>query len=91
MTDDQLELRVRDWYRAEIPADETAPAGLRSSLVTIPQTSPGSRRWLAPRRRPTLLAAAALLAVAIVGGALAVGSGIVKSGPVQYFVRRLSA
>ena len=26
MTDDQLELRLRDWYRAEVPADETAPA-----------------------------------------------------------------
>ena len=78
MSDDQLEARLRNWYRAEVPGDETAPAGLRSSLVTIPHTSPGSRRWLAPRRRPTLLAAAALLAVAIVGGALAVGSGIVK-------------
>jgi Tol biopolymer transport system component len=78
MTDDQLELRLRDWYRAEIPADEAAPAGLRSSLVTMPQTSPASRRWLAPKRRLILLAAAALVAVAIVGGALAVGSGIVK-------------
>jgi roadblock/LC7 domain-containing protein len=78
MTDDQLEARLRDWYRAEVPVDETAPAVLRSSLVTMPQTSPASRRWLAPRRRPTLLAAAALLAVAIAGGALAVGSGIVK-------------
>lgn len=78
MTDDQLEARLRDWYRAEIPADESAPAGLRSSLATMPQTSPASRRWLAPQRRLTLLAAAALLAVAIVGGAVAVGSGIVK-------------
>jgi len=78
MTDDQLEARLRDWYRLEVPVDETAPAGLRSSLVTMPRTSHASRHWLARRRRATLLAAAALLAVAIVGGALAVGSGIVK-------------
>ena len=38
MTDDQLELRLRDWYRAEVPVDETAPAALRLGLVTVPQT-----------------------------------------------------
>src|SRR4029453_13421946 len=77
MTDDQLELRLREWYLAEVSADETAPAALRSSLATIARPSEwsprglGSRRWVA-------LAAAALLTAALVGGGVLVGSGIVK-------------
>jgi Tol biopolymer transport system component len=78
MTDDQLELRLKDWYRAEVPADETAPAALRAGLPSIPQASPASRRWLAPQRRLTLLAAATLLTAATAGGALLAGSGIIK-------------
>ena len=77
MTDDQLELRLRDWYRAEIPGDETAPPDLRSRLVLIPRVSPLPRRRFAPRRGFTVLAAAALLGV-LAGGALLAGSGIVK-------------
>jgi Tol biopolymer transport system component len=78
MTDDQLELRLREWYRTEIPSAETAPTALRASLTAIPSGSFLSWRRFAPRRGLTLLAAAALLAAAIVGGALLVGSGIVK-------------
>ena len=74
MTDDQLELRLRDWYRAEIPADETAPAVLRARLATIPQASPISRRP-ARHRGFTLFAAAALLTATIAGGALLAGAG----------------
>ena len=77
MTDDPLELRLRDWYRLDIPAEETAPTALRASLASIPQTSLASRRWFAPQRRLTLLAAAGLTA-ALVGGAVLVGSGVVK-------------
>ena len=76
MTDDQLELRLRDWYRAEVPADETAPPALRASLTTIPRVSVLPRRSFASRRGLVLLAAA-LLAAAIAGGAL-IGSGVVK-------------
>ena len=65
MTDDQLELRLRDWYRAEIPADETAPTALRSRLVSIPRVSPLPRRRFASRRGVTLLAAAALVGVLV--------------------------
>ena len=56
MTDDQLELRLRDWYRAEIPADETAPTALRASLAAIPAAPTTSRRF-SSRRPLTLLAA----------------------------------
>jgi WD40-like Beta Propeller Repeat len=76
MTDDQLELRLRDWYRAEIPPDEAAPTVLRASLTSIPRQSALPARRLASRRGVALLAAA-LLTAAIVGGALLVGSGIV--------------
>jgi hypothetical protein len=37
MTDHELEQRLRDWYRAEIPTDEMAPAALHSSVATIPR------------------------------------------------------
>jgi dipeptidyl aminopeptidase/acylaminoacyl peptidase len=78
MTDDQLELRLRDWYRTEIPSDETAPTALRARLVTIPRVSALPGRGFRSRRGVALLAAAALLTAAIAGGALLVGSGIVK-------------
>jgi hypothetical protein len=73
MTDDQLELRLRDWYHAEIPADETAPTDLRASLAAI-AAAPTTSRRLSNRRPLTLLAAAALLTTALVGGALLAGS-----------------
>jgi roadblock/LC7 domain-containing protein len=78
MTDDQLELRLRDWYRTEVPTDETAPTALRAMLTTIPSASALPQRRFASRRGVALLAAAALLTAAIGGGALLVGSGIVK-------------
>jgi hypothetical protein len=78
MTDHDLEQRLRAWYRAEIPADVTAPADLRSRVVLIPQAQARSRRSDGgrggSRRGVTLLAAAALLATALVGGALVAGS-----------------
>ena len=41
MTDEELERRLRAWYRADITDDETAPSALRSSLATITAASPG--------------------------------------------------
>lgn len=73
MTDEQLERRLRDWYRSEVPADQTAPIALRSRVAIIPRAS-ASRRRYASRRGVTLLAAAALLTTAIVGGSLIAGS-----------------
>jgi Tol biopolymer transport system component len=74
MTDHELEQRLRAFYRAEIPADEAAPASLRSSLTAIPNASPAPLRRLGSRRGFTLLAAAALLTTSLVGGALIAGS-----------------
>ena len=74
MTDVELEKRLRDWYRSEIPGDETAPPGLRSRVSTIPLASAASSRRFATRRGFTLLAAAALVGLlagsAVVGGFL---------------------
>jgi dipeptidyl aminopeptidase/acylaminoacyl peptidase len=74
MTDEQLERRLRDWYRTEVPADLATPADLRSGLAAIPQSSPETLRRFTRRRGLTLLAAAVLLTSAIVGGALLAGS-----------------
>jgi hypothetical protein len=74
MTDEQIERRLRDWYRGAIPADETAPPSLRSRVTTIPLASAGSSPRFAPRRGFILLAAAALVGsivgTAVVGGYL---------------------
>ena len=78
MTDDQLELRLKDWYRTEVPTDETAPTALRAMVTAIPRSSALPGRRFASRRGVALLAAAALLTAGIGGGALLVGSGIVK-------------
>ena len=78
MTDHELEQRLRDWYRAEIPPEEAAPAELRQSLVAIPRASSGRQRGFGSRRGYTLLAAAAL--VGVISGTLAFG-GILREGP----------
>ena len=73
MTDEELERHLRDWFHAEIPADEMAPSDLRSRLALIPGVSVLPRRRFAPGRGVSLLAAAALLTTAIVGGSLIAG------------------
>ena len=76
MTNEELEGRLRAWYRSEIPGEDTAPTALRVSLAAIPRGSAVPRRLFGPRRGVTMFAAAALLTTAIVGGALLAGSGI---------------
>jgi Tol biopolymer transport system component len=72
MTDEQLEQRLRDWYRAEVPDREVAPIALRTALGTIPRESTLRGRRFGSRRSITLLAAAALVGLlagtAVVGG-----------------------
>jgi WD40 repeat protein len=84
MTDDQLELRLRDWYRAEIPAGETAPTALRSRVVLIPRVSPLPRRRFGSRRGVTLLAAAAL--VGVLAGSAAIGARFLIPPPIPAVV-----
>jgi hypothetical protein len=75
MTDRELELRLRAWYRREIDAAEVAPASLRAAVRSIPVERPETGPSAVRLRRPTwLLAAALLLATLLVAGALAVGS-----------------
>lgn len=68
MTEQQLEQRLRVWYRDEIGFTELAPEALRDGLTEIPVTY---RPGLFPSRRNLLvLAAAVLLLVASIGVAL---------------------
>jgi hypothetical protein len=87
MTDEQLERRLRDWYRHEIPADETAPPGLRSRVTTVPKTSAASSRpiWRSFNlNRVPLAAGAAAVIIVVIGGVLLLSQGNqpVIGGPV---------
>ena len=75
MTDRELEAGLRAWYRAEVGETETAPLSLRRDVAAIPDGRSPRSRLLGRGRGVTLLAAAALV---LVGGALAVGSGVVR-------------
>jgi Tol biopolymer transport system component len=79
MTDEQLEQRLRDWYHADIPNNETAPAALRSTVATIPQGNLAPLPRSYHRRAIRMLAVAAILSAATVGGALVTGSGIIRA------------
>jgi Tol biopolymer transport system component len=80
MTDHELEQRLRDWYRSEIPEDEMAPAALRSSLRAIPAAVPAVWRGGTRGRGFTLLAAAAL--VGLLAGTAIVGAILLNPPPV---------
>jgi hypothetical protein len=73
MNEHELEQQLRGWYRAEIDDGPGAPPALRASVETIPASIPVSRST--PRR--TLLLAA-VVAVVGVGGAVAIGSSLVR-------------
>jgi WD40-like Beta Propeller Repeat len=83
MTDDELERRLRAWYHADIPDDETAPSALRSTLATITEASPGRLRGFTARLRARIggvprfgasTATAHRVATAVVIGAVVVGA-----------------
>jgi len=74
MNDQELERRLSGWYRAEIGDATAAPLPLRLAVDAIPTRE--ERPWRASRRPVLLLAAA--LATAGIGGALAVGSGLLR-------------
>ena len=66
MTDRELELQLRAWYRAEVSAADVAPAALRASVLAVPRTVVRPA-VIVSRRRVSLLAAAAVLAVTLIG------------------------
>jgi hypothetical protein len=73
MTDQQLEQRLRNWYRSEIGEAERAPAALQAAVAAIPRPrSTFDRRttWRFPiMNMPARLAVAAVIGVLAVGGA----------------------
>ncbi len=78
MTDNELEQRLRAWYRTEVGEATHAPDELRSTVAEIPRVEPFLDRRLGNRRGAMLLAAAALFGVLLVSGVIAVGSGLVR-------------
>jgi hypothetical protein len=73
MTDQQLEQRLRNWYRHEIGESEQAPTELRTSVMAIAAQQRRVVRlpWSDSTRRLTFrLVTAAVIAVLAVGGAL---------------------
>lgn len=75
MTDQDLEQRLRAWYRADIDDRESAPLQLRDDLATLVRTGASSRwrlaaGWRFPslnRFAPLALAATAIVVVILVG------------------------
>ena len=78
MTDDDLERRLRAWYQAEIGNREAAPATLYSSLAEIADEALAPAGRFATRRYFLVLAAAALVVSLLVGGTIAIGSGLLS-------------
>lgn len=78
MTERELEQRLRDWFQAEFGDGLEAPTELRAIVAGIPDTMPTPVTVFGGRRNLALLAAAAMLAALLVGGALAVGSGLIR-------------
>lgn len=77
MTERELERRLRAWYRRG-PEEGMAPDSLASRVSAIPELAlPPAPRELGGRRL-ILLLAALLLAIALIGGTVAVGSGLLQ-------------
>jgi Kelch motif/Galactose oxidase, central domain len=76
MNENELERSLRSWHRATIDPNERAPIELRTSLVAISQVAAPQARFF-DRPRFGLLAAA-LLAALLLGGAIGLGSGLIR-------------
>jgi hypothetical protein len=76
MTEHELEQQLRAWYRSEADAAGSAPLHLQVSVSAIPDELPARRGLFGMRRNMMVLAAAALLVALVVGGAIAVGAGL---------------
>ena len=78
MTEHELELRLRDWYRDHVDtlAGDGSPAEMRSRVLEIPSRLAVASRATEPRR--LILLAAAMLMALLVGGAIAIGAGLLR-------------
>lgn len=77
MTEREFEQRLRAFYRAEVESAGPAADQLRDGVWAIPDEMP-TRSDLFGTRRFVVLAAAAMLTVLLVGGAIAVGAGLLR-------------
>jgi hypothetical protein len=77
MTEHELEQRLRDWYQARADDAGAVPLDLEARIQAIPDTSPYRPGLFGIQRRMVILAAAAMLLVLLVGGAIAVGAGLI--------------
>jgi hypothetical protein len=77
MTERELEQRLRAWYQSEADAAGPAPMDLQTSVSAIPDAMPSRTGLFGSRRSVVLLAAAAMLVALLVGGAIAVGAGLI--------------
>jgi hypothetical protein len=77
MTDREFDQRLRAFYRDEVELAGRVPDQLRESVLAIPDDVMDRAGLLGPRRRVVLLAAAMLTAL-LVGGAIALGSGLFR-------------
>jgi hypothetical protein len=73
MTDQDLELRLHAWYRANVPVTEPAPSALRATVLAIPRTAPRPLLRIDGRRPLVLVAAAALVVIGAAGVIIAGG------------------
>jgi hypothetical protein len=73
MNDREVELQLRTWFRAEVPATEVAPEALRARVATIPRGVAGPIVGFGARQGLALLAAAAALSVIASALLLSVG------------------
>lgn len=78
MTERELEQRVRAWCRDRADAAGPLPLTLRMSVSEIPEAMPARPNPFASRRGLLMLTAAALLVAMLVGGAIAVGAGLLR-------------
>ena len=78
MTNDELEQRLRAWYRTDVDGGERAPASLRASVRAIPGANRVRALPFGGRRGSVVLIAAAIVMALAIAGAIAVGAGIVR-------------
>ena len=71
MTDQELEARLRAWYRTDAGADSGAPLLLRADVAAIPRAVPRPGRWSDRGLRSAGAAAVAIAAVVVAAVAVA--------------------
>ena len=77
MTERQLEQRLEAWFQAELGSDRASPS-LVDRVASIPEQSSPAAGWFAGGRRGVAIALLViLLATALLGGAMALGSRLV--------------